>query len=104
MTRKDETETSSSSAPYTDRDRSVADAYAWADLVIGHDFHETSEGMCITIGEAARREILDRRLALNHERYVEEVAQGLHDKGKKKGKRTKSKRASKNRDDQWDLI
>jgi hypothetical protein len=29
---------------------------------------------------------LDRLLLLNHERYDEEVAQGLHEKGKKKRK------------------
>jgi hypothetical protein len=46
-----------------------------------------------TISEAARRTVLDRLLALNHERYAEEVRQGLHDKGAKKaagkGKRGK---------------
>ncbi len=43
------------------------------------------------ISEAARREVLDRLLALNHERNAEEVQQGLHDKGAKKagkGKQT----------------
>lgn len=34
--------------------------------------------------------MLDRLLELNHQRYAEEVAQGLHDKGKKKAKSTKS--------------
>ncbi|HMQ35141.1 MAG TPA: hypothetical protein PKD53_30765, partial [Chloroflexaceae bacterium] len=37
-----------------------------------------------TISEAARREVLDRLLRLNHERYAEEVEAGLHDKGAKK--------------------
>ena len=47
--------------------------------------------MRYTIHEAARREVLGRLLKLNHERYAEEVAQGLHDKGKTKsnGKRLK---------------
>jgi hypothetical protein len=29
------------------------------------------------------RRVFDRLLALNHQRYTEEVAAGLHDKGKK---------------------
>jgi hypothetical protein len=33
--------------------------------------------------------VLDRLLALNHERYAEEVAAGLHEKGKGKGKAKK---------------
>ena len=36
---------------------------------------------------APRQEVLDRLLELNHERYAEEVAQGLHGKPKAKGKR-----------------
>lgn len=91
-------------ALHAEMDRAVADAYGWTDLDLGHDFHETKQGIRFTVCEAARREILDRLLALNHERYAEEVAQGLHDKGKKKSKKPKSKRTSKNRDDQGDLI
>ncbi|MDZ8239766.1 hypothetical protein [Nostoc sp. ChiQUE01b] len=37
--------------------------------------------------------MLDRLLELNHQRYAEEVAQGLHDKGKKKGKSGVKKKA-----------
>ena len=33
-----------------------------------------------TVGPAARQEILDRLLGLNHERYAAEVAAGLHDR------------------------
>lgn len=41
---------------------------------------------------AEPRGILDRLLLLNHERYAEEVEQGLHDKKAKKAKkRTKPK-------------
>ena len=59
-----------------------------------HGFHETKQGVRFSIREPARREILDRLLALNHERYAEEVKAGLHDKGaKKKGKRGKAKSA-----------
>jgi hypothetical protein len=70
----------------------VADAYGWTDLDLGHDFHETKQGIRFTVSESARREILDRLLALNHQRYAEEVAQGLHDKGSKpKATRKKAK-------------
>jgi len=58
---------------------------------LNHDFHETKQGLRFTISEAARREVLDRLLALNHQRYAEEVAQGLHDKKKAKGRRQKAK-------------
>ena len=34
----------------------------------------TKQGIPFTIREAVRREVLDRLLALNHERYKEEVA------------------------------
>ena len=66
-------------------DNAVAAAYGWHDLPLNHDFHDTKQGLRFTISEEARREVLDRLLALNHQRYAEEVAQGLHDK-KKKGK------------------
>jgi len=50
-----------------------------------------AQGDRFTISEAARREVLDRLLELNHQRYAEEVAQGLHDKGKKRSKATEKK-------------
>jgi hypothetical protein len=67
-------------------DEAVACAYGWDDLVLGHGFHETKQGVRYTISEEARREVLGRLLRLNHERYAEEVALGLHEKGTKKGK------------------
>ncbi len=79
---------------HVEMDRAVADAYGWDDLDLGHGFHETKQGVRFTISEEARQEALDRLLLLNHERYAEEVEQGLHDKKAKKGKpkkRTKSK-------------
>ncbi len=60
-------------------DYAVAKSYGWQ-LDLGHGFHETKLGIRFTISEAARREVLDRLLALNHQRYAEEVAKGLHDK------------------------
>ncbi len=70
-------------------DHAVAAAYGWTDLNLGHGFHETKQGTRYTISEEARREVLDRLLQLNHERYAEEVAQGLHDKKKPKRKAKK---------------
>lgn len=63
-------------------DNTVATAYGWDDLDLGHGFHGTKQGVRFTISEAARREVLDRLLELNHCRYAEEVAQGLHEKKK----------------------
>ena len=63
-------------------DQAVATAYGWTDLDLGHGFHETKQGVRFTISEPARREVLQRLLKLNHERYAEEVKQGLHDKKK----------------------
>ena len=71
---------------HVEMDNAVAAAYGWQGIDLEHDFHETKQGLRYTISETARREVLDRLLLLNHERYAEEVAQGLHDKGKKKGK------------------
>ncbi len=72
---------------HVEMDRAVAAAYGWGDLDLAHGFHETKQGVRFTIGEEARREVLDRLLLLNHERYDEEVEQGLHDKKAKKGKK-----------------
>ncbi len=65
-------------------DEVVARAYGWDDLVLDHGFYDTKWGPRYTVGPVVRQEILDRLLELNHERYAEEVAQGLHDKGAKK--------------------
>ena len=48
---------------------------------VGHGFHEAKHGVRSTISEPARpTKILARLLKLNHERYAEEVTQGLHEK------------------------
>jgi hypothetical protein len=65
-------------------DNAVAAAYGWQDLALGHDFHETAQGVRYTISESARREVLARLLKLNHERYEEEQLSGVGE-GKKKG-------------------
>lgn len=65
---------------HAEMDNAVADAYGWTDLDLGHGFHPTKLGVRYTISEPARREVLDRLLKLNHERYADEVAMGLHEK------------------------
>ena len=74
---------------HVEMDEAVAAAYGWSDLKLQHGFHDTKQGLRYTISEVARREVLDRLLRLNHQRYAEEVRQGLHDKkgGKRKVQR-----------------
>jgi hypothetical protein len=71
---------------HRDVDCAVAKLYGWSDIDLQHGFHSTKYGIRFTISPAARQEVLDRLLELNHERYAEEVALGLHDKGTAKGK------------------
>lgn len=56
---------------HDEMDKVVKSAFGWDDL-LGHDFHETAQGVRFTVSESARREILSRLLRLNHERYEEE--------------------------------
>ncbi|BBD70809.1 hypothetical protein NIES4072_71750 [Nostoc commune NIES-4072] len=86
---------------HIEMDNAVTAAYGWQDLELSHGFHQTKQGLRFTISETARREVLDRLLELNHQRYAEEVAQGLHDKGNKKSKsggKKKVQAESKNQD------
>ena len=71
---------------HVELDYAVRDAYGWDDLDLGHDFHETKFGIRYTFAPVPRQEVLDRLLELNHQRYGEEVKQGLHDKRKAKRK------------------
>jgi hypothetical protein len=81
---------------HTEMDAAVAAAYGWGDdLDLGRDFHDTKQGIRYTICEEARREVLDRLLALNHERHAAEVAAGLHDKGKKTARKGAKPRKGK---------
>ena len=68
-------------------DLAVRDAYGWSDLDLDHGFHDTPQGRRFTLGPSARTEVLDRLLELNHRRYAEEVAAGLHDKKRAAGRR-----------------
>ena len=74
---------------HAEMDGAVVAAYGWTDLDLGHGFHEAKQGVRYTISEPARREVLARLLKLNHERYAEEVKQGLHDKKKPKAAKVK---------------
>ncbi|MGD9531285.1 MAG: SAM-dependent DNA methyltransferase, partial [Pseudonocardia sp.] len=76
-------------------DEATVRAYGWDDLLdkLDHGFHPAGRDLRYTIGPWAQREILDRLLELNHERYAEEVAKGLHDK--KKPRAAASKTAAK---------
>jgi methylase of polypeptide subunit release factors len=57
---------------HAEMDYAVASTYGWSSLDLGHDFHETKQGMRYTISQTARSQVLDRLLALNHERYAAE--------------------------------
>lgn len=71
-------------ALHVDMDHAVAAAYGWNDLDLGHGFHKVKQGIRYTISESARRTVLDRLLALNHERHEEEVRKGVAKKGRTK--------------------
>lgn len=75
-------------------DEATFRAYGWVDMIdrgLDHGFHPAGKYTRYTIGPWAQREVLDRLLELNHARYAEEVAAGLHEKGaKKKGARARA--------------
>lgn len=76
-------------------DHTVAAAYGWQDLTLDHDFFETSQGSKYTLSLSVRTEMLDRLLELNHQRYAEEVAKGLHgDKAKAELKKLRAQNSS----------
>ena len=105
-------------ALHVEMDQAVAAAYGWDPLAgfakhpersewtgqaidLDHGFYEAPQGLRYTISQAARWEVLDRLLALNHERYAEEVRQGVHGKKKKsKGGKRASRRKKKTDDKQ----
>ncbi len=78
---------------HVEMDQTVAAAYGWQDLDLGHGFHETKQGIRYTISEAARREVLDRLLALNHQRRAKEAAAAAI-----QSSATPAKRGRKNKD------
>ncbi|MFD9959216.1 Eco57I restriction-modification methylase domain-containing protein [Amycolatopsis sp. NPDC058986] len=83
---------------HTEIDLATAEAYGWADLDLGHGFHQIRQGQRFTIAPDAQTELLDLLLELNFERHAEEERQGLHRK-----KKTKPKRARKTTEQQQPL-
>ncbi|MCS5515566.1 hypothetical protein NWF32_10525 [Pseudomonas qingdaonensis] len=84
-------------------DTAVARAYGWDSLDLEHGFYEVpylpeNDRVRFTISETARIEVLRRLSELNRQRYEEEVAQGLHSKGKTRAaspiKRSRSSKAT----------
>jgi hypothetical protein len=72
-------------------DIAIRDAYGWSDLDLGHDFHEIetlpeNDRVRYTISPAARKEVLHRLLALNHQRAVSEEASTPTKAGKRRSK------------------
>ncbi len=65
-------------------DLTVVASYGWTDIACQHGFYPTKQGERFTIHPDARAEILARLLALNHQRYAEEVAAGLNGDAKSK--------------------
>lgn len=82
-------------ALHVEMDQAVLEAYGWSDIQLRHDFYEVdylpeNDRVRYTIHPEARREVLKRLLELNHQIYADEVARGLHDKGKKTNKKSAS--------------
>jgi hypothetical protein len=73
-------------------DAAVRNAYGWHTLDLGHDFHEVetlpeNDRVRYTISPTARKEILSRLLALNHQRAVAQTATvPVKKKNSKRGK------------------
>ncbi len=70
---------------HQDVDAAVCRAYGWDDMLdrLDHDYHTLGgRETRYTVGPFAQGEFVDRLLELNHERYADEVAKGLHDKKK----------------------
>jgi methylase of polypeptide subunit release factors len=67
-------------ALHRELDEAVLAAYGWSDQVaLGHDFHEVetlpeNDRVRYTISPTARKEVIRRLLALNHERAAQEAA------------------------------
>ena len=70
---------------HRDMDVAVLAAYGWDDIYPEHDFHEApylpeNDRVRYTISNENRLELLRRLAELNHQRFEEEVEQGLHGK------------------------
>ena len=80
---------------HVDLDNAVRDAYGWSDLNLEHNFYEVetlpeNDRVRYTISPAARKELLQRLLKLNHERAAEEANKEPSSNGKPKKEKSKS--------------
>ena len=73
-------------ALHREMDHVVASAYGWTGVNCDHDFHKTRQGLRYTLSESGRRSVLERVLALNHQRHAEELNADLHKKKQRKSK------------------
>jgi hypothetical protein len=85
-------------------DNAVRDAYGWADLNLGHDFVEVetlpeNDRVRYTISPAARKEVLKRLLALNHEQAADEQKQAPPQATGKAGRGRKAAKATASADE-----
>ena len=85
-------------------DEAVRDAYGWQDLKLDHDFYEVetlpeNDRVRYTISPTARKEVLRRLLALNHERAKAEniaLATATPATSVKRSRKVKSDASSRN--------
>jgi hypothetical protein len=75
-------------AIHVELDEAVLDACGWSDITLGHGFHTYRQMERWTVSPAARVEILDRLLEVNHRRAAAEAAAGP--KKVAKGRKAKS--------------
>lgn len=100
---------------HKEMDEAVLEAYGWhqddpkwgSAIQLRHDFYEVdylpeNDRVRYTIHPDARKEVLKRLLQLNHERYAEEVAAGLHDKKKGIKKETAKKAINTNKEEAFE--
>jgi hypothetical protein len=73
-------------ALHVEIDEAVCAAYGWDDLRLDHDHHDTRQGVRWTVSPAARLELLDRLLELNHSRYADEQAASTASPVRRKGR------------------
>lgn len=53
-------------------DIALITSYGWGDIELHHDFYNTKQGLRFTICEDARRDVLQRLLKLNNERFAQQ--------------------------------
>ena len=81
---------------HVELDQAVIAAYGWSNVHLDCDFRETKQGIRFTASESTRRDLLNRLLRLNQERFNVEVGKGLHGKNrnaKSRGQKSKAKKS-----------